>query len=425
MPQPLTGFLQAKQATSGGGAQVSAILDAVRHHLGMEIAFASRYVEGRRQFTHVSSDLALPLGPGDSEPVEESYCWHILRGRLPELIHNAADLPFARTIPITTALPVGCHLNVPLRLSDGTVYGSFCCLSRTEDYSLTDRDLMTMRAFAELAAVQIEEELKDNEAREVARERILGVIAAGGPQVHLQPIHDLATGQPVGAEALARFPGSRGPEPWFREADALGLGVALGSAAAEAAIAALPYVPAPLYLAVNASPELILTGALEALVENVAGGRLVIEITEHEAVADYIALRSALAPIKDHARIAIDDVGAGYSGLRHILDLGPDILKLDMSLTRDVDRDAARRALIGAMVRFAEGLGAGLVAEGVEREGERAVLCDLGVGAAQGWHFSRAMPPVAACHYLSGAASAAPSTSSTHAKARSGRSIAA
>jgi EAL domain-containing protein (putative c-di-GMP-specific phosphodiesterase class I) len=107
---------------------------------------------------------------------------------------------------------------------------------------------------------------------------------------------------------------------------------------------------------VNASPELIISGRLEPLVAAAPTGRVVVEITEHERVADYVALRSALAPLKDYVRIAIDDVGAGYSGLRHILDLGPDILKLDMSLTRDVDRDPARRALIRAMVDFADGI---------------------------------------------------------------------
>lgn len=415
MPQPLAGFLQAKGVEAGSPSQVDAILDAVRQHLGMEIAFTSRYVEGRRQFTNISTDLPLPLGPGDSEPVEESYCWHILHGRLPELIRDAADLPFARTLPITDALPVGCHMNVPLRLKDGSVYGSFCCLSRSPDHSLTERDLLTMRAFADLAAVQIEQELQDRDERDHARQRIVGAVAAGQPAIVLQPIHDLASGLPIGAEALSRFPGGAPPDQWFREAEAVGLGIQLGLAAIEAAIRVLPFVPSNQYLTVNASPDLIASGALEPLFAAGPLGRLVIEITEHEAVADYPALLRALAPLKARCRIAVDDVGAGYSGLRHILDLGPDILKLDMSLTRDVDSDPARRALIGAMVRFAEGLDAQLVAEGVEREGERAVLQSLGVGAAQGWHFSRALPPVAAHHYLSGAASMAAARSPSRA----------
>lgn len=415
MSQPLTGFLQSRDRD--GHSQVDAILDAVRHHLGMEIAFASRYVGDRREFTHVRADIPLPAGPGDSEPVEDSFCWHILHGRLPELIHDASENEFARRIPITSALPVGCHVNVPLRLKDGSVYGSFCCLSRTADRSLTARDLQTMRAFAELAAVQIEREQSDVRASDETRGRILAAIAAGQPQIVLQPIHDLATGAALGAEALSRFPGEMTPDRWFRDAEAVGLGGELGLAAIEAAIRVLPFVPPHQYLTVNASPDLIASGALEPLFAAGPLGRLVIEITEHEAVADYPALLAALAPLKTRCRIAVDDVGAGYSGLRHILDLGPDILKLDMSLTRDVDRDPARRALIGAMVRFAEGLGAALVAEGIERDGELQALRDLGVGAGQGWLFSRALPPVAAFQYLSGA-KAAPAEATTAVRRR-------
>jgi EAL domain-containing protein (putative c-di-GMP-specific phosphodiesterase class I) len=399
----LGGFLSAQSAAGPEGrSPVDAILDAVRQHLGMEIAFASRYVGDRREFTHISTDLPLPHRPGDGDPKEDSYCWHILHGRLPELIHNAADLPFAQTLPITGALPVGCHMDIPLRLRDGSVYGSFCCLSRNADYSLTGRDLATMRAFADLAVTQIEMELDAVRSRTETVSRISDAIAAGQPAVAMQPIHNLATGAPIGVEALARFPGGASPDRWFADASAAGLGVVLELAAVDAAMGALPYVPAPAYLAVNASPDLIISGRLEELVAAAPKGRMVVEITEHEQVANYVALRSALAPLKDYCRIAIDDVGAGYSGLRHILDLGPDILKLDMSLTRDVDRDPARRALIRAMVDFAGTIACSLVAEGIERPGELEVLRDLGVAAGQGWHFSRALPPVAAQHYLLG-----------------------
>jgi EAL domain-containing protein (putative c-di-GMP-specific phosphodiesterase class I) len=397
-------FLGAAGGPAAGGSPVDAILDAVRAHLGMEIAFASRYQDGQRIFTHLRADIDLPVGPGDGDPVEQSYCHHVLEGRLPELIHNAADIPFARSLPITDVLPVGCHMDVPLRLKDGSVYGSFCCLSRTADYSLTERDLMTLRAFAELAAVQIEQDLEQVRSRSDVASRINEAIAGGQPAVALQPIHCLATGAPIGMEALARFAGDAPPDRWFAEAGSVGLGVELELAAVKAALETLPFIPAPAYLAINASPELITSGALEQILGDAPQGRIVVEITEHEAVEDYVALRSAIAPLKDIARIAIDDVGAGYAGLRHILDLGPDILKLDMSLTRDVDRDPARRALIRAMVDFAAGIGCSLIAEGIERAGELEVLQGLGVACGQGWLFSRALPPVAAQQYLLGVA---------------------
>jgi EAL domain-containing protein (putative c-di-GMP-specific phosphodiesterase class I) len=400
---PLKNFLSASSAAQSEGlAPVDAILDAVRHHLGMEIAFASRYVGGRRQFTHIRASIPVPSAPGDSEPNDETYCHHILEGRLPELIHNGADIPFAQTLAITSALPVGAHMDVPLRLKDGSVYGSFCCLSRTPDYTLTERDLSTLRAFADLAAVQIEQEIERDRARAEIRARIEAVIAQEQLTIVYQPIHRLADGRPVGVEALARFAdqAERTPDLWFAEAADVGLGVELELLAVRQAIRGLAYVPGDLYLAVNVSPATALAPELASIAAAAPADRLVVEVTEHSMVADYGALREALARLRGRARIAIDDVGAGYSGLRQILALGPDILKLDMSLTRDVDTDPARAALAQALVAFAQGIGCQIVAEGIETAGEMNALRALGVGSGQGWHFSRAMPPVALQHFL-------------------------
>lgn len=396
-------------AAAGQTDPVDAILDAVRAHLGMEIAFAARYVGDRRQFTHIRTLLPVPQRPGDSEPNEDTFCWHVREGRLPELIHDAADFPLARTLPITVALPVGCHMDVPIRLKDGSVYGSFCCLSRTADRSLTGRDLAALRAFADLAAVQIESDLDRERDRAAVIERVTAAIAGGQPTVVLQPVFRLSDRAPVGVEALARFPDAtlRPPSDWFAEAADNDLGEALEIAAVRAALLTLPFVPAPHYLAINVSPAIAASAALHAVLADAPVGRVLLEITEHAAIADYAPLRAALAPLAGRVRIAIDDVGAGYAGLRHILDLRPDVMKLDIGLVRDVDRDPARRALIEAMVRFAGHIGAQIVAEGVERERERDTLAALGVGYAQGWLFSRALPPVAASRLLLGETEAA------------------
>jgi hypothetical protein len=243
---------------------IDAILDAVRSHLGMEIAFAARYVEGRREFTHIRTDLPLPHRPGFSEPNEETFCWHVLHGRLPELIQDAADYPLAQTLPVTAALPVGCHMDVPLRLKDGSVYGSFCCLSRTPDRSLNARDLAALRAFADLAAVQIERGLEEDRARAVVMDRVSAAVAAGQPAIALQPVFRLSDGAPVGAEALARFPDAsdRPPCDWFHEATANGMGQALELAAVRAALSALPFVPSPMYVGINVSPAVAVSAEL-------------------------------------------------------------------------------------------------------------------------------------------------------------------
>jgi EAL domain-containing protein (putative c-di-GMP-specific phosphodiesterase class I) len=374
---------------------IDRILEAVREHLGVEVAFVTRYLDdGMKQLTHVVSTFDLPVGPGHLSPREDSYCWHIAQGRLPELIHDPADFPFTQTLAITHALPVGCHLNTPLRLADGRLYGSFCCLSRTPDRSMTERDLSILRAFAALAVEQIEGSLETDSRREALESALDAVIADQSIAIYHQPIVDLIHGDRLGVECLARFPDAalRGPDRWFDEAAEVGRGAELELLAVRSALETAKSLPAETYLSINASPVTLLSGELEPMLAGFDRSKLVVEVTEHQQVEDFGSLRSALERLAPHARIAIDDVGAGYAGLRHLVDLGPDLLKLDMSLTRDIHRDPARRALTAAMVRFGEEIGARLIAEGVELAEEQAVLADLGVHYGQGYHFGRPAP---------------------------------
>ena len=406
-PSSLTPFLGNNSAShqAMSAAPVDRILKAVREHLDVEIAFVSRYVENeQKEITHVSSDLELPMGPGYRDHRADSYCWHIAEGRLPELIQDPADYEFAQSLAITKLLPVGCHLNTPLRLSDGTVYGSFCCLSRKPDRSMTERDMGVARAFAALAVEQIESTLEDDVRRTKIDKSIGDLIAGGRLQIVQQPIHSLVTHGPVGLECLSRFPdaGQRGPDCWFNEAAEIGMGVELEMLAIRCALESMAHVPAKFYVSINASPETILSGTLEAALEGHTSNRLVVEVTEHQKVQDFQALRHALSALEGKALIAIDDVGAGYSGLRHLVDLAPDLLKLDMSLTRDIHLDPARRALTAAMVTFAREIGSKLVAEGIECTEERDVLADLGVDYGQGYLFAAPMPVVAAQQHMMG-----------------------
>ncbi len=385
---------------------IERILAAVRGHLGVEIAFVSRYVEGgQRELTHVATDLDLPMGPGFREPVEQSYCWHILEGRLPELIQDPADYPFTKTLGITDFLPVGCHLNVPLKLTDGSVWGSFCALGREPDRTMGERDLGVVRAFAALAAERIQSSLESKMELSRTKKRIEEMLDGSAITIFHQPIHALDTDMPVGVECLARFPNSakRGPDAWFADAEAVGLGVELEMTAIHCALETLSSVPNGKYATINASPATILSGALDQALEGCNRDKLVIEVTEHSEVQDYALLAKKLVRLKEKARIAIDDVGTGYSGLRHIVDLRPDILKMDMSLTRDIHRDPARRALTGALVRLSRDIDCKLVAEGIETVEERNAMAELGVDYGQGYFYARPLPVVAAQQHLLGA----------------------
>ncbi|HSG55672.1 MAG TPA: EAL domain-containing protein, partial [Paracoccaceae bacterium] len=260
------------------------------------------------------------------------------------------------------------------------------------------------RAFAGLAAERIEASMVSNLESAEVRARVEEMLDGHAITIFHQPIHDLATGEPMGVECLARFPNTtrRGPDQWFEDAERVGLGVELEMAAVRAALETLGHVPNGKYVAINASPATILSGMLERELEGVDTGKLVIEVTEHQQVADYTVLSRQLARLKDKVRIAIDDVGTGYSGLRHIVDLQPDILKMDMALTRDIHRDPARRALTGALVQLARDIGCKLVAEGIETIEERNAMADLGVDYGQGYFFARPLPVVAAQQHMLG-----------------------
>ena len=408
---PLTAFLGLDGAAperGGPASGVGRILSAVRAHLGMEIAFASRVHDGRREFTHLDADFALPAGPGDSEPLGETYCGLVLDRQLPELIRDTSEHPAALALPITGGLPLGAQLTVPMRLSDGRLYGTMCCVSRHAEPSMTERDLATLRAFAELAVGLIEQDLAADEGRAATEARVRGALSARSLSILYQPIQRLANGRMIGVEALARFADGRSPDRWFADAAAVGLGSELELLAIEEALHGRAALPRGLALSLNTSAETLSSGALETVLRRAPRGRLVVEITEHSDVEDLGTLRAAMDSLRDLVRFAIDDVGAGYSGLRRVLDLKPDAIKLDMELTRDIDRDPARGALATAMVGFAAGIGAAIVAEGVENEEELAELRRLGVRLGQGYHLGRPMTALALQRLVLGGTEAAP-----------------
>lgn len=368
-------------------------LEAVRLHLDMDVAYISRIEGDESVFQTVDAPgLEHLVAPGDRRSLDDVYCRHILEGRLPELIPDTAMLPLAVAMPITRLAPIGAHVSVPIRRSNGSVYGMFCCLRSEPSPTLNERDLHIFRAYAELVGREIDRDLEDGEALDVMRTRIRDVLDAALPAIALQPIVHLSDGAIIGFEALARFAQEpqRSPDQWFAEAERVGLGVELEVAAIIQASALLSQIPAPLTLSMNVSPATMVSDQLAVALRSVALDRVILEITEHATVSDYPILIDAIATYRRRgAKVVIDDAGAGISGLQHIIKLAPDIIKLDMSLTRRVDCDPAREALAMAMVLFARRTGIILVAEGVEKPAERDVLRILGVSRAQGYLFGR------------------------------------
>lgn len=395
-------FANAAARLAGMSLPVSAIgvrpslprlLSTIRKHLDMDVAFISEIADGRRLFRHVdASDVETRIQQGGSDPAEKSYCLRVIDGRLPELMPDACLNVEALTLAATRALPVGAHLSVPIRLSDGRIYGTFCCFSYSPNATLTERDLKMMRVFAEMVGEHIQEEMALRQERRLAEERIDAVFRSDGMHMVFQPITDVLTNRVVAFEALARFAGSpyRPPNVWFAEAALVGRSIELEEKAIRTALAALTQLPADVYLTVNASPEAIVKGELADVLSEFPLDRVVVEVTEHQAIDNYEDIAQVVQPLKARGlRIAIDDAGAGYASFRHILNLQPHIVKLDVSITRSIDTDRSRQALAAAFCGFARETGCRIVAEGIETEAELQVIKVLGIGKAQGFYLGR------------------------------------
>ena len=229
-----------------------------------------------------------------------------------------------------------------------------------------------------------------------ARGALERLIAGEGIQMAVQAIVDAQTGRAHAYEALARFRtrGVDSPLHWFALADEFGVRIELELACLSAALDLLPERPAGTRLSVNLSgPTLLDPRGLPAIEARAGLEGLIVEVTEDALVRDDEAMRAALARLQARGvRIAVDDMGAGYSGLGQITSLRPAYLKLDRSLVRGIDRDSDRGALVEALVHYARRTGGHVVAEGVEEADELAAVRALGVDFVQGYYYGRPGP---------------------------------
>jgi EAL domain-containing protein (putative c-di-GMP-specific phosphodiesterase class I) len=191
---------------------------------------------------------------------------------------------------------------------------------------------------------------------------------------------------------LTRFADGVRPDIRFAEASTLGLGPTLQRVTLSAAIQAASSLPANVALSVNLSADVLL---LEPTLPKIVASterRLIVEITEHERIDDYAAVRTALARLGPDVRLAIDDAGSGYASLRHIFALQPAFVKLDIEWIHGIDRDPVRRALVSGLVYFATETGCELIAEGIETEDELEAVRELGIELGQGYLLGRPAP---------------------------------
>jgi PAS domain S-box-containing protein len=252
--------------------------------------------------------------------------------------------------------------------------------------------LPTIVEFADLAGALIGREIVDRIEMQRGGKHVANIITSHAYEPVFQPIVDMTLNEVVGYEALTRFNDGSDPEAVFAEAAAVHKGIALESAVLGAALLASKALPSAAWLNVNASPEFILSGGLVRHFTSGGTRPIVVEVTEHEPVVDYTAFRAAITALGSRVRLAVDDMGTGFTSLRHILELHPAFVKLDRWLISGLESDEARQAMIVGLRHFSERTGCLLIAEGIETDSEIAALRSLDIHLGQGYALGRPQP---------------------------------
>ena len=369
--------------------RIDAVLDIIREHLGMDIAWLSEFTGGEQILRAAAGALGdTGVGVGSATALDASYCTRVVDGRLPPMIPDAQADPRTRALPITMDLGIGSYVGAPLRDADGMTVGMLCCLSASATPELVAGDARFIQLLARLLGADLVRWMSGDEpALERSRLRLQRLVADRALDAVFQPVLDLRTGRCAGYEALSRFdPAYGSPADLFTDAAEVDLGVELELLAVERALEHVDELPPDTWLSVNLSPATVLSEPAFELLTMPCSRPLVVELTEHVEIPDYAPLLSRVKELRERGvRIATDDAGAGYAGLQHILQLRPDIIKMDIGIVRDVHQDPVRQALAHSLATFAESIGAVLLAEGVEQHAELDMLARIGVDLAQGY----------------------------------------
>jgi PAS domain S-box-containing protein len=275
--------------------------------------------------------------------------------------------------------------------------GTYKWLAWSASAALSDGSIY---AVARDVTNEVVSEVTVQEHCDAQRTRVLGVMSENAVRPVFQPIVNISTLQVGGYEALSRFDLASGaggtPEQWFAAAAEAGLRAQLEIHAIRKAVAYAYQLPPAAFLSVNASPETLLREDFSRMVEELHGECLIVEVTEHSAVEDYEPLQRAINRLRGHGvRLAIDDAGAGFASLKHIVHLLPEFIKLDLFLVRNIHEDPVKRAVVAGMLGVAQQIGGKVIAEGVETADELRVLRELGVEWVQGYYFGRPGPLLA------------------------------
>ncbi len=347
---------------------------------------------GRATTLAAAGPDGLPFGPGRPLPASRAtYLYErAAKGPWAEAWRaRAEDGPYGRAI---TDLDVKAVAYAPIRNGDGLL-GVIAVGTRDDEYALHLVEHMpAVGEFAATASALLSRQLEWGHRSDRVSERIRRILADQAFSPVFQPIVSLATVQPVGHEALTRFADGTPPDRVIAEAQTVGLNRQLELAMLMAALEASRELPKDGWLSLNVSPSVILESGELAHVLAGHARQLVLEVTEHVEIANYRAIRRAVAAFGRGVTLAVDDAGAGFASLRHVVELRPRFLKLDLTLVRNVHRDLTRQAMVAGLAQFAARARCEVIAEGIETEDELAMLRDLGVRLGQGYLLGRPSP---------------------------------
>jgi EAL domain-containing protein (putative c-di-GMP-specific phosphodiesterase class I)/CheY-like chemotaxis protein len=256
-----------------------------------------------------------------------------------------------------------------------------------------DEMLAAVMDYASAAASRLGPDLEENRRSGEHRGAVRHLLESGAFRPVFQPIVDLTGGEVVGYEALTRLADGRPILEFLADAERASLRSECELTLVSAALTESAGGVDGRWVSINLSPS-VLVGNAERVAELVEGAsaEVVIELTENERVDDNSAILAAVGALGEGVKLSMDDTGSGYSSLRRVVDLRPHFLKLDRSWIAELDADDTRQAMVAGLVAFCRHTGTELIAEGIEREPERAVLEDLGVSFGQGYLLGRPAP---------------------------------
>jgi PAS domain S-box-containing protein len=389
----LTEALQHVAADATVEEAGQAICDALSTLPGVDFTSIDAFL-GEGEVTMLAGTLpsVFPSHPGDALPPERARYLQARAAQGPWADYSEAPAGFGPGGDEIAQTGVRAAVFGPIVHGDH-VDGLLVIGTADEAFTHTLVERMPgLAAFTATSSGLLAERLHARRREAELRAALTSVLSAAAFHPVFQPIVDLESREVVGYEALSRFDSGQQPDRCFADAWSVGLGPDLELATAEMAVAAARRLPAGRWLDVNVSPRLFRDPDRFRALFLRTERPIVIEITEHETISDYGAIREVIHGLGNDVRLAVDDAGAGIANFGHIIELRPDLVKLDISIVRSVNTDLGRQAVVVGMRYFARTAGCRLVAEGIEIEAEAATLAQLGVKFGQGYLFGHPEP---------------------------------